>query len=193
VSGEAFGLLLAFEGDDPGFVRGFEVGRLWAILSETDDNYEAEVHASNAEMILRLAEATERTVHTDELGSGWLTAHFSTRTTEDEEGAATRSVENVRALPICPECAEGRHVYCLDDGSSTWTGRCRCTCRDAENPPAQPDEEGAAAGDWLLSVKREQLVLLEPCLLVAMRSGDLTTDQAEFAEGIYTRIQERLG
>lgn len=74
-----YGLLLAFDREHPDFALGFEVGRLWAVLSATDENYEAEVHAANAEMILRLAEATERTVHTDELGDGWLTAHFSER------------------------------------------------------------------------------------------------------------------
>lgn len=41
---------------------------------------------------------------------------------------------NVTSLPVCPECAAGRHVYCLDDGSSTWTDKCRCTCRDEQSP-----------------------------------------------------------
>lgn len=79
-NGDGFGLLLAFDRNDREFTLGFEVGRLWAILSETDENYEAEVHAANAEMILRLAEATERTVRTAEIGDGWLTAYFSERT-----------------------------------------------------------------------------------------------------------------
>jgi len=31
----------------------------------------------------------------------------------------------------CPECQSGRHLCCLDDGSSVWTGRCKCRCRTA--------------------------------------------------------------
>lgn len=74
-----FGLLLPFDRDEPEFALGFEVGRLWSVLSQTDENYEAEVHAANAEMMFRLAEATERTVDSEELGNGWLTVRFSER------------------------------------------------------------------------------------------------------------------
>ena len=79
MSDHGHSLLLAFENESPDFSLGFEVGRIWSVLSQTEDNYEAEMHAANAEMILRLAEATERTVRTEELGDGWLTAYFSER------------------------------------------------------------------------------------------------------------------
>lgn len=71
------GLLLAFDHDDEEFSRGFELGRVWAILRASDDNFDCEMHAANAEMILRIAEATDRQVRTEELGSGWVTAYFS--------------------------------------------------------------------------------------------------------------------
>ena len=77
--GDGFGLLLAFDRNDKEFALGFEVGRMWSVLSQTDENYEAEVHAANAEMMMRLAEATERTVESEELGDGWLTVRFSER------------------------------------------------------------------------------------------------------------------
>lgn len=78
MAGEAYGLLLEFDRDGD-FAHGFEVGRLWAILSDTDEAWDGEVHAVNAEMMLRLAEATERTVESEELGEGWLTVRFSER------------------------------------------------------------------------------------------------------------------
>ena len=75
-NGRGFGLLLAF---DRNFTWGFECGRLWAILSESEEPWEGEVHTANAEMMLRLAEATERTVESEEIGDGWLTVRFSER------------------------------------------------------------------------------------------------------------------
>ena len=72
-------LLLLFDDDDPKFARGFELGRVWAILRATDDNFDCEMHAANAEMILRLAGATDREVRTEEHGEGWVTAYFSER------------------------------------------------------------------------------------------------------------------
>jgi hypothetical protein len=69
--------LLPFDTDEPEFARGFEVGRLWAVLRLTpDDQIEEYAHASNAEMMLRLAEATGRQVRSEELGDGWLLMTF---------------------------------------------------------------------------------------------------------------------
>lgn len=78
-SNDGFSLLLEFDRNEPQFSFGFEIGRLWAIISETEEEYETEVHTANAEMILRLAEAAERTVRTAEVGNGWMTAYFSER------------------------------------------------------------------------------------------------------------------
>jgi len=69
--------LLPFDTDDPEFARGFEAGRLWAILRSGDDEVVQCIDASNAEMAMRLAEATERTVVATELGHDWLEATFS--------------------------------------------------------------------------------------------------------------------
>ena len=52
----------------PEFARGFECGRLWALLrAEPDEEVEEYVHAENAEMLLRMAEATERHVQTEDV------------------------------------------------------------------------------------------------------------------------------
>lgn len=69
--------LLPFDTDDPEFARGFEAGRLWALLRAGDDEVVQCIDASNAEMAMRLAEATERTVVATELGHDWLEATFS--------------------------------------------------------------------------------------------------------------------
>ncbi len=71
-------LLLAFDTDSAEFVRGFELGRLWATLRlNPDDPVEEYAHAINAEMLLRLAEATGRGVQSEELGDDWLFVRFS--------------------------------------------------------------------------------------------------------------------
>lgn len=71
------GLLLAFDVDDPEFVRGFEVGRLWTLLREHPDEEVSEyARAANAEMLLRLAEVTGRRVTTVDVDDVWLTATF---------------------------------------------------------------------------------------------------------------------
>jgi hypothetical protein len=50
--------LLAFDSDEPEFVRGFEVGRLWAqMVAGEPAPVTATIHASNAEMVMRMAEA----------------------------------------------------------------------------------------------------------------------------------------
>jgi hypothetical protein len=68
--------LLPFDTDDPEFARGFEAGRLWTRLRADGDALEANVCIENAEMVLRIAEATGRTVRSEELGSGWLAVSF---------------------------------------------------------------------------------------------------------------------
>jgi hypothetical protein len=58
-----FGLLLPFDTDEPEFCRGFEAGRLWALLgSEPHEEIEEYAHATNAEMLIRMGEATGRVV-----------------------------------------------------------------------------------------------------------------------------------
>lgn len=69
--------LLPFDTDDAEFARGFEAGRLWALLRSDEDEVVECIHGSNVEMAMRLAEATGRTVVATELGHDWLEATFS--------------------------------------------------------------------------------------------------------------------
>lgn len=79
-------LLLRFDTDSAEFVRGFETGRLWALLRATpDEPVEEYAHATSSEMLLRLAEATGRHVESEELGSEWLLVRFSPAEGSSEE------------------------------------------------------------------------------------------------------------
>jgi hypothetical protein len=69
--------LLPFDTEDAEFARGFEAGRLWALLRTTDDEVVETVHAVNAEMILRLGEATGRHVRAVDLDDNWIEATFA--------------------------------------------------------------------------------------------------------------------
>ncbi len=69
--------LLPFDTDDPEFVRGFEAGRLWALLRVTEDVVVETVHASNSEMMLRLGEATDRHVRAVDLDENWVEVTFA--------------------------------------------------------------------------------------------------------------------
>jgi hypothetical protein len=69
-------LLLPFDTDDPLFTRGVEVGRLWELL-KTGEEVRETVHATNAEMVIRLGEATGRDFETEEPFDGaWLRVFF---------------------------------------------------------------------------------------------------------------------
>lgn len=69
--------LVVFDTNDPEFVRGFEVGRLWTMLrTEPDQVVEEYLRATNVEMALRLAESTGREVRSIELNDDWLFVHF---------------------------------------------------------------------------------------------------------------------
>lgn len=67
MGGPKWDCLLPFDTDDPMFTRGFEMGRLWGLLREfPDDAAEGVlVHATNAEMVIRIGEALDRTVEGD--------------------------------------------------------------------------------------------------------------------------------
>jgi hypothetical protein len=69
--------LLAYDTDEPEFARGFEAGRLWALLRESPETEFTEyVRITNVEMVLRIAEATGRPAQSAELGKGWLLVRF---------------------------------------------------------------------------------------------------------------------
>lgn len=69
--------LLLFDTQHPEFARGFEMGRLWCLCRVVDGEIIETAHGVNAEMILRVAEATGREVHSEELGDGWIEVVFS--------------------------------------------------------------------------------------------------------------------
>jgi hypothetical protein len=68
-------LLLPFDVDEPEFVRGFEAGRVWSMLHASHER-EFVVHASNAEMMLRIAEAMEGSVQSVDLDETWMEVEF---------------------------------------------------------------------------------------------------------------------
>lgn len=70
-------LVLAFDTDNPEFARGVEIGRLWERMNSTEEPFEATVHISNTEMILRMADAQGgRIVVSEEIDDIWMTISF---------------------------------------------------------------------------------------------------------------------
>lgn len=65
-----YGLLLPFDSDDPEFTRGFEVGHVYTVCKLADEPVTVTMHATNAEMAMRIGEATGRKVHSRELVGG---------------------------------------------------------------------------------------------------------------------------
>lgn len=72
VMSEAFEMVLPFDTDHTEFARGVEVGVLWHRLCTEPLPITAVVHASNAEMVLRMAEAVGASPCADDLGDEWL-------------------------------------------------------------------------------------------------------------------------
>jgi hypothetical protein len=70
--------LLPFDTDEPEFVRGFEAGHVWTKLRGSDER-QFSVHADNAEMMLRIAEALDLCVSSEDLDGSdgtWLEVTF---------------------------------------------------------------------------------------------------------------------
>lgn len=57
-------LVLAFDTDEPEFARGFEVGRIWGLLSVLPDDETLRVYVSplNVDMMSRIAESKKRNI-----------------------------------------------------------------------------------------------------------------------------------
>lgn len=92
-----YGLVMAFDTDDPEFVRGFEIGRLYEMTQRCPEPFEQTVHASNTEMIIRLGEASGRHMSASEIPEtdDWLSVTV----------AAT--VLPARASSSQPDCSHG--------------------------------------------------------------------------------------
>lgn len=75
---EGYELALAFDTDDPEFVRGVEAGKLYECVRTTDGSVEQVIHATNAEMALRIAESCGRRVRCELVDGVWLNAIFET-------------------------------------------------------------------------------------------------------------------
>lgn len=88
-----YNLILPFDvegltdGEEKQFVRGFEAGRVYEPLAECQRNdheycldegmsHDFTVHTNNAEMLLRIAEATGHLVKAEPLAEDWLEAKF---------------------------------------------------------------------------------------------------------------------
>ena len=79
-----YSLALPFDSDDLEFARGVEVGLLWAEaerLVVPGDSYECTIHANNAEMVMRIAEARGLTFTAEPLGDDWLAIRLTREST----------------------------------------------------------------------------------------------------------------
>lgn len=76
--------LLPFDTDEPEFVRGMEIGRLWERLKYENNEVVAVIHTTNAEMVIRISEAIERPVKSEELGDGWMEIIFEAKEAHGE-------------------------------------------------------------------------------------------------------------
>lgn len=70
-----YGLVLAFDTDDPVFVRGFALGALWERLEHVPAA-DMLLAAESAEMVVRIAEARGCKFGADDLGDGWMHVHL---------------------------------------------------------------------------------------------------------------------
>ncbi len=73
---DTYQLVVQFDRDDPSFARGVEVGMLWQRLCSETLPVHAVIHACNAEMALRLAEAKGAAVCADDLDGDWLAVTY---------------------------------------------------------------------------------------------------------------------
>jgi hypothetical protein len=73
-----YGLLLAFDSDDPEFTRGFEIGQLWERLSRDGFLHQPLAHASNAEMFMRIAEAKSLPFSAETINDEWMSITIGT-------------------------------------------------------------------------------------------------------------------
>lgn len=68
---DGLNLVLAFDTDEPEFTRGVEAGILWERMVH-EAHIEQLVHAENAEMVIRMAEARGWTFAGEAVDEHWL-------------------------------------------------------------------------------------------------------------------------
>jgi hypothetical protein len=73
---DGYSLVVPFDRTTEDFARGVEVGMLWQRLQSDPLPVVAVLHASNAEMALRLGEARGASVQSEELDDDWLTVTY---------------------------------------------------------------------------------------------------------------------
>lgn len=89
-----YSLVLPFDTEDSEFCRGFEAGHVDAICArfaageriyedDPPDQHVETIHASNAEMMLRIAETHKLLVRSEEVDDTWIHVWF-TRTDESD-------------------------------------------------------------------------------------------------------------
>lgn len=76
--------VLAFDSDDPEFVRGFEAGRLWAQM-DAGEPMTATIHASNSEMVMRMAEVRGYRFTASDLDASFISVNLVQSQGEQEE------------------------------------------------------------------------------------------------------------
>lgn len=70
-------LVVAFDRESEDYARGAEIGMLFERLRRETPPVSTVIHASNAEMALRLAESLGLSVQSEELGDDWLEVVYS--------------------------------------------------------------------------------------------------------------------
>jgi hypothetical protein len=69
---ESYSLILAFDSDDPEFCRGFEAGHLWERIQNDHTSWDSVVHATNAEMVMRMCEAEDRGFRSEDMDDDFV-------------------------------------------------------------------------------------------------------------------------
>lgn len=78
--GTGYNLVLQFDTNSKEFTRGVEIGLLWAeLFISNPQTFEATLHLSNCEMLLRVAESLNYSVSVKEICEVWLKAEFITQ------------------------------------------------------------------------------------------------------------------
>lgn len=67
-----YSLLLAYDTDDPEFARGFEAGRMWERVKNDQTTWDEIIHATNAEMVMRMCEAQDREFRAELLNDDYV-------------------------------------------------------------------------------------------------------------------------